>query len=108
MSHPPKPWGDQISKNAIKLEQMKIIAGSFRGSLFIELGCPGDLGKEWREDLGTFSIWNGVMGKQPIRFCYGIRANLRQTSGKPQANLGQTLGKPQAKPQAKTWGHTSG
>ena len=48
------------------------------GSLFIELGCPGDLGKGWRGDLGTFmisrpiylnsnlwkfSIWNGVMGK---------------------------------------------
>ena len=27
-----------------------------RGSLFIELGCPGDLGKGWRGDLGTFMI----------------------------------------------------
>ena len=44
----------------------------------MELGCPRDLGKGWRGDLGTFmisrpielksdwlkfSIWNGVMGK---------------------------------------------
>ena len=27
-----------------------------RGSLFIELGCPRDLGKGWRGDLGTFMI----------------------------------------------------
>ena len=27
-----------------------------RGSLFIELGCPEDLGKGWRGDLGTFMI----------------------------------------------------
>ena len=27
-----------------------------RGSLFIELGCPEDLGKRWRGDLGTFMI----------------------------------------------------
>ena len=27
-----------------------------RVSLFIELGCPRDLGKEWRGDLGTFMI----------------------------------------------------
>ena len=27
-----------------------------RVSLFIELGCPGDLGKGWRVDLGTFMI----------------------------------------------------
>ena len=27
-----------------------------RGSLFIELGCRGDLGKGWRGDLGTFMI----------------------------------------------------
>ena len=24
--------------------------------LFIELGCPGDLGRGWRGDLGTFMI----------------------------------------------------
>ena len=30
--------------------------GSFRVSLFIDLGCPRDLGKEWRGDLGTFMI----------------------------------------------------
>ena len=27
-----------------------------RVSLFIELGCPRDLGKGWRGDLGTFKI----------------------------------------------------
>ena len=27
-----------------------------RVSLFIELGCPSDLGKGWRGDLGTFMI----------------------------------------------------
>ena len=27
-----------------------------RVSLFIELGCPGDLGKGWRGHLGTFMI----------------------------------------------------
>ena len=27
-----------------------------RGSLFIEFGCPTDLGKGWRGDLGTFMI----------------------------------------------------
>ena len=32
------------------------IAGSFRVSLFIDLGCPGDFGKGWRGDLGTFMI----------------------------------------------------
>ena len=32
------------------------IAGSFRVSLFIDLGCPRDLGKGWRGDLGTFMI----------------------------------------------------
>ena len=27
-----------------------------RGSLFIELGCPRDLGKRWIGDLGTFMM----------------------------------------------------
>ena len=36
--------------------QIQIIAGSFRVSLFIDLGCPGDFGKGWRGDLGTFMI----------------------------------------------------
>ena len=33
-----------------------VFAGSFRVSLFIDLGCPRDLGKGWRGDLGTFMI----------------------------------------------------
>ena len=33
-----------------------VIAGSFRVSLFIDLGCPRDLGKGWGGDLGTFMI----------------------------------------------------
>ena len=33
-----------------------LVAGSFRVSLFIDLGCPRDLGKGWRGDLGTFMI----------------------------------------------------
>ena len=33
-----------------------LFAGSFRVSLFIDLGCPRDLGKGWRGDLGTFMI----------------------------------------------------
>ena len=36
--------------------KMWIIAGSFRVSLFIDLGCPRDFGKGWRGDLGTFMI----------------------------------------------------
>ena len=35
---------------------VSFIAGSFRVSLFIDLGCPRDLGKEWRGHLGTFMI----------------------------------------------------
>ena len=35
---------------------VKIIAGSFRVSLFIDLGCPKDLGRGWWGDLGTFMI----------------------------------------------------
>ena len=31
-----------------------------RGSLFIELGCTRDLGKEWRGDLGTFMISRSI------------------------------------------------
>ena len=37
-------------------ERERIIAGSFRVSLFIDLGCPGDFGKGWRGDLDTFMI----------------------------------------------------
>ena len=33
-----------------------LVAGSFRVSLFIDLRCPGDFGKGWRGDLGTFII----------------------------------------------------
>ena len=43
-----------ISVNGYYLEA--IFAGSFRVSLFIDLGCPRDLGKGWRGDLGTFMI----------------------------------------------------
>ena len=48
---------------ALSAAQMKnnssigmLVAGSFRVSLFIDLGCPGDFGKGWRGDLGTFMI----------------------------------------------------
>ena len=46
----------------VSAEDAKTTAGSsdfcwlIRGSLFIELGCPEDLGKGWRGDLGTFMI----------------------------------------------------
>ena len=33
-----------------------LIADSFRVSLFIDLGCPKDLGKGWMGDLGTLMI----------------------------------------------------
>ena len=33
-----------------------LIAGLFRVSLFIDLGCPRDLEKGWMGDLGTFMI----------------------------------------------------
>ena len=84
-----------------------------RGSLFIKLGCLRDLGRGWRGDLGTFmisrpiwlksdwlkfGIWNGVMEKYPIRFCFGIRSNLRQTSCQPRADLVPTSGRPDANP----------
>ena len=43
-----------------------IIAGPFRVSLFVDLGCPQDLWTGWwgvvGSDLWKFSIWNGVMG----------------------------------------------
>ena len=61
-----------------------------RGSLFIELGCPRDLGKGWRgnSDWLKFSIWNGVMGKQPIRANQSQpHANLMLTLCQPCANL---------------------
>ena len=38
------------------LEIILVFTGSFRVSLFIDLGCPRDLGKGWRGDLGTFMI----------------------------------------------------
>ena len=45
---------------AVKMSRIQLdyffIAGSFRVSLFIDLGCPRDLGKGWRGDLGTFMI----------------------------------------------------
>ena len=118
-----------ISERKSSLEDN--FAGSFRVSLFIDLGCPRDLGKGWRGDLGTFmisrpiklksdwlklSIWNGVMGKYPIRFCYycgifhlgklwakfgqtsgQVWANFRPSSGKLRPNFGPSSGKVQAK-----------
>ena len=36
--------------------QCLFFAGSFRVSLFIDLGCPGDFGKGRKGDLGTFMI----------------------------------------------------
>ena len=39
-----------------KLNLTFLIAGSFRVSLFIDLGCPWDLGTEWRGAFGTFMI----------------------------------------------------
>ena len=34
----------------------QLVAGSFRVSLFIDLGCPWDLGTGWRGAFGTFMI----------------------------------------------------
>ena len=39
-----------------KILILKLLLAQFRVSLFIDLGCPRDLGKEWRGDLGTFMI----------------------------------------------------
>ena len=42
---------------AISIERVySIYCWLVRGSLFIDLGCPRDLGKGWRGDLGTFMI----------------------------------------------------
>ena len=45
-----------VNHVSIATKIFNIFAGSFRVSLFIDLGCPRDLGKEWRGDLGTFMI----------------------------------------------------
>ena len=70
-----------------------------RGSLFIELRCPRDLGKGWRgnSDWLKFSIWNGVMGKQPIRANQSQpHANLMPTLCQPHTNLVPTSCQPRA------------
>ena len=82
-----------------------------RGSLFIELGCPKDLGKGSRGDLGTFmisrpiklksdwlkfSIWNGVMGNSQSDFIMELGQNLVPTSCKHHANLMHTSCQPHA------------
>ena len=50
--------GRVIGKLNCHLDSIKLsaICWLVRGSLFIELGCPRDLGKGWRGDLGTFMI----------------------------------------------------
>ena len=44
-----------------------------RVSLFIELGCPRDLGKGWRGDLGTFMISRpSYQGSHWWKLAFGI------------------------------------
>ena len=50
-------YGNKLYFKESKIDRnTEFFAGSFRVSLFIDLGCPRDLGKEWRGDLGTFMI----------------------------------------------------
>ena len=74
-------------RSCIILITIWFFAGSFRVSLFIDLGCPWDLGTGWRGAFGTFmisrlicqdsdwwrfSIRNGVMGNNKLDSIMGF------------------------------------
>ena len=98
-----------------------------RASLLITMSSPKDMGTRWRGAFGCFmimrpsifkcdwsifSIWNGVMGIQPIRIKYGTGSGkvqgrsmeksakcLGKVQGRSRENLGKVWGKSR-----KVWG----